>query len=366
VPGRVARSGSRRAGACRLRAALLVVLALLGLALPEQPLAQTVRTPQVIRSDAVEVVFWSGHDAVAQRALEIATRPQRMPGLPDDPALTAGTIYLAPSPFEFDSLTGGRVPHWGAGVAIPSLRTIVLPLYPAPGGGDRDPGVTLRHELAHLALHAYLPTPIPRWFDEGYATWVSGGWDQAAAWQIRFAFLVGRAPPLDSLALTWPRGAEQARLAYLLSASAVQHLVEIGGEPGFGALLEAWRREGSFDSALRLVYGMTPGQFERGWATMVRRRYGWLLALSQVTVLWGFFAVVLLALWVVRRRRNRERLDEMERDDRINPSPATVSGDYLVDEDGFSAYDVVSKADPESAPEPEDPARGVDAAPRPE
>jgi hypothetical protein len=283
--------------------------------------AQAGRSASTLQQDGVSVVYWPGQEDLARRTLEVAVRPQRLPGFPSDPALSAGSIYLAPSPAVFDSLTGGGVPEWGAGVAIPALRMIVLPTYPAPGPAERDPATTLRHELAHLAVHAYLPAPIPRWFDEGYATWTSGGWDQAAAWQIRAAFLLGRAPPLDSLTLEWPRRAERARLAYLLSASAVQYLVEIGGEDGFAALIETWRREGSFDASLRRVYGMTPGQFESAWRNMVKQRYGWLLAFSQVTFLWGFFAVFLVVLWWIRRRRKRDRLAVLEWEDRVYPLP---------------------------------------------
>jgi hypothetical protein len=297
---------------------LLAAMALPGVVAPsaygEPPAAA-----QEVRGGTVQVVYWPGHETLARRTLEAATRPQRLIGIPFDPALTAGTIYLAPSPAVWDSLTGGRVPHWGAGVAIPALRIIVLPTYAPPGPVERDPAVTLRHELAHLALHTYLPPPIPRWFDEGYATWTSGGWDQSSAWQIRAAFLLRRAPPLDSLALTWPRGAEQARLAYLLSASAVQYLAEIGGEAGFAALLEAWRQEGSFDTALRRVYGMTPGQFEAAWRRMVKQRYGWLLAFSQVSVIWLVVSLLLFVLFGMRRRRRREQLAALERDDRLRP-----------------------------------------------
>jgi len=265
------------------------------------------------------VIYWPGHEALARRTLEAAVRPQFLPGIPDHAQLSVATIYLAPDAAAFDSLTGGNVPEWGAGVAIPSLRRIVLPTYPAPGPAEREPGTTLRHEIAHLALHAYLPAPIPRWFDEGYATWTSGGWDQSAAWQIRASFMLGRGPRLDSLTLAWPRGAEQARLAYLLSASAVVHLMELGGERAFTALFDVWREEGSFDVALRRVYGMTPGQFETSWRRMVQRRYGWLLALSQVTFLWGFLGFFLVALWFLRRRRSREKLARMEAEDRLLP-----------------------------------------------
>jgi hypothetical protein len=244
-------------------------------------------------------------------------RPLRFPGLPDAEPPAGTRVFLAPNAAVFDSLTGGRAPDWSAGVAIQGQQIAIVPVYPVGAGYVRDPFVTLRHEIAHLVLHHELPGPVPRWFDEGYATWVSGGWDQSSAWQIRLAFLLGRAPPLDSLTLDWPRGAEQERLAYLLSASAVRYLAEIGGDRGFEVLLAVWREEGSLDVALRRVYGMTPGYFEREWGRMVQRRYGWLLAISQVALFWTFAALLLIVLFWIRRRRKRERLAQLELEDRL-------------------------------------------------
>jgi hypothetical protein len=257
------------------------------------------------------------------------------------------------------------VPHWGAGVAIPALRTIVLPAYPVAGRAAGDATITLRHELAHLAVHAYLPAPVPRWFDEGYSTWVSGGWDQSSAWQIRLAFAFGRAPPLDSLELAWPRGAEQARLAYLLSASAVRYLVEIGGTDGFTALLDRWRETESFDTALRQVYGMTPGQFEQAWRGVVRRRYGWLLAISQVTVFWGGAGLLLLVLFGIRRRRRREQLDRLEIHDRLFPVDPEADAEAAAEAARAEAQAGRAEGGVEEVqPEPEA-GRGVDSLPPP-
>ncbi len=275
--------------------------------------------PAVVAEEGLQVVHWPGHRALAERTLRAAQAPLPLPGLPRDTVFTDGTIYLAPSPALFDSLTGGRAPDWAAGVAFPRLRLIILPVYSSGRTPYRDPVVTLRHELAHLALNAYLPSPIPRWFDEGYATWVSGSLDESSAWRLRLAFLLGRAPPLDSLALGWPAGAGEAELAYLLSASAVRFLAEQGGEQGFAALLDAWRQEGTLEAAIRRVYGITLGQFESDWRRMVRRRYGWLLMFSQITVFWLVAGVVLIGLYVIRRRRNRARLAQLDLEDRMRP-----------------------------------------------
>ncbi|MBA2457880.1 MAG: hypothetical protein H0V43_02855, partial [Gemmatimonadales bacterium] len=58
-----------------------------------------------------------------------------------------------------DSLTGGRAPTWGAAIALPDQRTIAI----RADGGDLVR--TLRHELAHLALHQDIEVPVPLWFD---------------------------------------------------------------------------------------------------------------------------------------------------------------------------------------------------------
>lgn len=311
-----------------LRLALCALLLLAGVAWQAEPPQAGSGAPEAVADDALRVVYWPGHRGLGERTLAAARAPLPLPGLPRDTVFTAGTIYLAPSPEVFDSLTGGRAPDWAAGVAFPRLRVIVLPVYSGRRTPNRDPVVTLRHELAHLALNAYLPAPIPRWFDEGYATWVSGSLDEASAWRLRWAFLLGRAPPLDSLTLDWPAGAAQAELAYLLSASAVRYLAERGGERGFAALLEVWHEEGTLEAAIRRVYGITLGQFETEWARMVRRRYGWLLMLSQVTVFWLFAAVLLIALFGIRRRRKRERLQQLELQDRLQPPPEGLPPDY--------------------------------------
>ncbi|MEX2571589.1 MAG: hypothetical protein WD737_09785 [Gemmatimonadota bacterium] len=273
--------------------------------------------PRQIERDSIRVVYWEGGLASAERILEAAFAPLPLPGL-GTAVLPASTIVLAPTPQAFDSLTSGRSPDWAAGVAIPSQRLIILPTYQRSSVlGDEV--VTLRHELAHLALNAYIGGPVTRWFDEGYATWVSGGWDAGSGWRIRLALAGGNAPALDSLSLAWPRGEARARLAYLLSASAVRHLATSRGEPGFRALMEAWRREGSLDAALRSVYQMTLPQFEDEWRTMVRNRYGWVLALSQLTVFWFAVTMLVLLLGTLRRRRDRERLEALRQEEYMLP-----------------------------------------------
>jgi hypothetical protein len=268
---------------------------------------------QSIPAGPVTIHYWAGQEALAERLAGRVAGARPLPALPED-VLAYGPVdvYLAPDPERWDSLTGGAVPHWGAGVADPFTGMIVLPTYDWARTPLHTVHRTLRHELAHVGLQRFIgPARSPRWFTEGYAQWAAGQWDWDSAWRLRAALVSRRAPPLDSLTLDWPVGATDARIAYLLSASAVAYLVDQSGEHGLRVFLERWRHEQDFEAAFRGVYGRTMGQFESDWRRHVRSTYGWGVLLSHSMFFWGIAAIVLLVLFAVRRRRDRERLEKL-------------------------------------------------------
>ena len=166
---------------------------------------------------------------------------------------------------------------------------------------------------------------MPRWFNEGYAQWASGGFDASEAWRLRVLIAVGRAPSVDSLELRWPSGRNEAQVAYLLSASAVTYLLEAGGEQGLRIFLDRWRAARSFDAAFRETFGVTTGQFEEDWKRHVKRRYGWLFVLSHSSIFWLLLALVLLFMLRGRQGYNRQRLARM-RAAEIPDAPAYWDG----------------------------------------
>ena len=148
---------------------------------------------------------------------EQADRPAEWPGFG---RLASGPLRLVvvPDSRRLDSLTLGRAPRWGAAVALPALRTIVI-----RADGENLPR-TLRHELAHLALHQQVNVRVPLWFDEGYAAWAAGEWERLGSLELNLAVARGALPGLRQLdgAL---RGTEtSADAAYALAASAVTEL----------------------------------------------------------------------------------------------------------------------------------------------
>ncbi len=103
---------------------------------------------------------------------ELAGRPVDWPGLgrlPPGPL----RLIVVPDARRLDSLTQGRAPRVGRRGRAPRRSA---PSCCAPMRGDLPR--TLRHELAHLALHQQLSVRVPLWFDEGYAGWAAGEWDR--------------------------------------------------------------------------------------------------------------------------------------------------------------------------------------------
>jgi len=266
----------------------------------------------------VVVQYKPGSETLAERVTARASTAPAFPGLPEALSQRPVRIVLAPTPAAFDSLTGGRAPEWSAGVAIPARDLIVLPAY-GPGittGGELER--TLRHELAHIAVHRALPGSIPRWFDEGYATWVSGGLDGQVAWELRLAFLLGRIPPLETLRFAWPRDATDARFAYILSATAVRHLATRRGPETFAAFMTAWSESGDVEAAARTAYGVSLHTIEEEWRSGVRRRYGWAFAIGQFTLVWAVIGLLLVVAYLSRRRALRRRIRRLAAEERTS------------------------------------------------
>ena len=327
ISGNVRKSASKLLNRCAA-AALLA----LGISIPAP--GQQISLSR-LQSGPYTIEFPADRPRLGPSILEIIERSPPLPGLPAAaPAFGAPIrIIMAANDAHFDIVTGGAIPEWGAGVANPSAGWIVVPGY---AGGRADASNlrrVLRHELAHIALHRYLaPARIPRWFNEGYATWAAGELDLGGEWRLRVAFATRTAPPLDSLELAWPTATDDARTAYLLSASVVNYLVRSSGVHGLELFLQRWGESHNMEAALAETYGMSVDQLESYWIKDVRRRYGWLAVLTQSAVFMAAASVLLVILFAIRRRRDRRKLAVL-REGELPDSPAYWNEDETVVDD---------------------------------
>jgi hypothetical protein len=221
-------------------------------------------------------------------------------------------LVVVPDGRRLDSLTLGRAPRWGAAVALPALRTIVL----RADAGDLSR--TLRHELAHLALHEQVDVRVPLWFDEGYAGWAAGEWDRLGALELNLAVARGAVPGLRALdgAL---RGTEtSADASYALAVSAVTDLARRNPSGSLGPLLRRLHAGEDFEAAVLATTGLTLERFDEAWQQASRRRYGlatWLLAGGG----WAVIALTVLGFVHFRRRADRERRKALDHGWEIEP-----------------------------------------------
>jgi hypothetical protein len=93
----------------------------------------------------VTVVAWPRQLNLAIELARRAAQPTEWPGLGRrDPGPLQ--LIVVPDSRLMDSLSAGRAPSWGAAVALPGARTILL------RADGTDLYGTLRHELAHHDL----------------------------------------------------------------------------------------------------------------------------------------------------------------------------------------------------------------------
>ena len=263
-----------------------------------------------IRIDSGRFTFVAGRrdERLARSLVSAALANDSFPGLPKP--RDAVLVAIAPDPTTFRAWIGPQAPEWGAAVAFPSLRRIVMQGSNA-GGDAGDPIVVLRHELAHLALNENLGRLPPRWFDEGYASFSAGEWSREQLFETSFGLVWRSMPSIDSLDRGFQGGAGEAGWSYALAHRVVAELAALDDRNGLSNFFRYWRESRSLETSLRRAFGMTGVQFDQYWHKRTRRRYGALALVSNLSIVFGFFALLLGPIFVSRKRRDRARLDEM-------------------------------------------------------
>ena len=275
--------------------------------------------PAVVQVGRVTAVSWPGQEAIAASLAEVADNASAFPGigaLPDRPI----RLILAPTRARYDSLTRGRLPFWSEGAAFPDAGTVVL-LTDQPANRLTGP---LRHELAHLALRWRVGRAAPLWFEEGYAAVAAQEWDRLDALRLNWQLARGVRMNLDDVDRALRGGRGDAEAGYALATTAVLLLYRWGGKDGLDALVANLARGPTFDAALRATYHMTEGDFEARWQRDVGSRYGWLSWAAAMGLFWTAIGAVVVALVVLRRRRDRARratLDDGQLLDELDITP---------------------------------------------
>jgi hypothetical protein len=261
----------------------------------------------------VTAVAWPAQHDLARRLAERAGEPTVWPGLG---RRTPGPLQLivVPNGGHLDSLTSGQAPAWGAAVALPGVRTILL------RADQGDLYRTLRHELAHLALHQAVQVRVPVWFDEGYASWAAGEWDRLDVLSVNLEVVRGGVPDLRGLDGALRGSASAADAAYALAMSAVVELARRNPSRSIEPLMARLAGGEDFEAAVLATTGLTLSQFDIEWRRTIRRRYSavtWVLAGGG----WGIIVLFMWLLVRLRRKADLPRRAALDQGWEIDPEP---------------------------------------------
>ena len=286
--------------------------------------AAPIEPPTGVRLDAgrFTVVAERGDERLARALLAAAQVHDTFPGLPKPTAHVL--IAVAPDAARFRQWVGPNAPEWGAAIAIPDQRRIVMQGGSA-GSDAGDPLVVLRHELAHLALHETMGRLPPRWFDEGYASVAAGEWSRETAFATSVGMVWHAMPSLASLEEGFQHGATRAEWSYALAYRVVDDMASLDAQHGLANFFAYWKESGAMEPAIRRAFGMTGEQFEKHWQHQTRLRYGALAFATDISVVLAFFALLVGPLYWMRRRRDRRRLEAMRAVDRAQDLAARES-----------------------------------------
>ncbi|MBW8768283.1 MAG: hypothetical protein JF589_00850 [Gemmatimonadetes bacterium] len=295
--------GLRRAGASLALAVCLV-----------RPARAQDDAPRRLDVGRFTAVYFPDDDRLARTLLEGAARNDSFPWLPRPQQRVL--IAIAPDARRFRQWAGPEAPEWGVALAFPASRRVILQGH-AAGSEAGDPQETLRHELAHLALHERLGDRPPRWFDEGYASVAAHEWRRDDVLAANVALALRGVPSLDQLDQSFEQGTTAAQSAYALSYRAVTELASLDPERGLTLLFRYWENARNLDAAVRQAFGTTLSGFEKEFQHRTQRRYGALAVFADLSLMFLVTSVFILPFIVSRRARDRRRLREMLEADAI-------------------------------------------------
>ena len=187
-------------------------------------------------------------------------------------------------------------------------------------------GVTLKHELSHLALHDYAGKGnLPRWLNEGIAQWASDGIADIVIGEdrdiLKKATLSGRYIPMSSLASEFPAETHLLRLAYEESKSFVAYIIKEYGVEGVMRILDHVRKGDQADAAVTKGLSVSLYELEERWHSYLKRRTTWFTYFSShiYEILFAFAALFLTYGFIQFLIRKKAYKDEEENGDRDYP-----------------------------------------------
>lgn len=227
----------------------------------------------------------------------------------DWPGVTELRVGVGREEFEALALPGGAPPGWAVALAYPTHRIVLLNALTL---AEPEGMVTLRHELAHVALGQLAPN-WPRWFQEGLAQDLTGENFSMAHYTALFrAVTQDKVFHFEHLADAWPDLPSDVEVAYAQSAAFVAWLSARQGPEGMRRLVDEVATGQPFEQAFGKAFHSSLAVEEAAWREGLAARYGWLPLTTSSSLLWLGMTGLVVAAYIRRRQQKEAHLAEME------------------------------------------------------
>jgi hypothetical protein len=273
----------------------------------------------------------------------------------DWPGVTEIRVGVGREEFEALALPGGAPPGWAVALAYPSHRIVLLNALTMAGPEGM---VTLRHELAHVAL-GQLARGWPRWFQEGLAQNLTGeNWSVTHYTALFRAVTQEKIFRFEHLHDAWPDLPSDVEIAYAQSAAFVAWLSARYGPEGMGRLVDEVATGQPFEQAFGKAFKSSLWVEELAWRDGLAARYGWLPLTTSTSLLWLGMTGLVVAAYVRRRKQKEEHLAQMEAQDAAEEAELRASLDAELAQQRALLVPVpaqpVDGGEPVDAPKPAD------------
>ncbi|MBM7115455.1 peptidase MA family metallohydrolase [Archangium primigenium] len=227
----------------------------------------------------------------------------------DWPGMTEIRLGVGRAEFEGMALPGGEPPGWAVALAYPAHGIVLLDALTLAGPEGQ---ITLRHELAHVALGRLAPR-WPRWFQEGLAQNLTGENLSMTHYAALFSAVAQeKVFRFEHLAEDWPDLPSDVELAYAQSAAFVGWLAARQGPAGMGRLVDEVATGQPFEQAFGKALHTSLWVEEQAWREGLSARYGWLPLTTSSSLLWLLIIALGLAASLRLRTIKERRLAEMD------------------------------------------------------
>ena len=227
-------------------------------------------------------------------------------------------VYLLDDLDQFNKLTYGKFPDWGAAAAYPERKLIAIKS-PDHFNLNKSLNELLAHEYTHMAVAGkcgfYRP---PRWINEGLAMYTSAEWSWSDNLAMGKAAVFGQLIPLKDIELVNRFNESKAHVAYSQSYMAVQFMLRQYGKNSVNLFLTQISLNKSIDQALLTATGSTYYEFENDYRLYLSKQFNYASLFMDTLFFWLALALIVIIAFFMRFKKRRQYYKKWEEEEKYH------------------------------------------------